>query len=59
MAKKPSKSDQKIISKVESVKAELEGESMNDIFQLNNKQTFSKEEKPKEKRGLNLWGTKH
>lgn len=56
---KQNKKDTAIVNQVEGVKAELEGYTMEKIFNLNNKQTFSKEEKPKEKRGLNLWGTKH
>lgn len=58
MEKQPKK-DIVINKEVEQVKAKLEGETMNDIFQLNNKQTFSSEVKPKNNKGLALWGTKH
>lgn len=58
MAKK-NKADKEINKQVNETKANLEGESMSDIFNLKNNQTFSKEEKPKEKDGLKLWGQKH
>ncbi len=56
---KQSRKDKEIIQRVEEVKASLEIESMSKIFNLNNNQTFSKEEKPKNDKGLSLWGSKH
>lgn len=54
-----SKKDLTINKEVEKAKAELENQSMENIFKLNNNQTFSKEKKPENKNGLDLWGQKH
>lgn len=51
--------DKKIKKAVDEIKATQATESMADIFNLTNKQTFSKETKPEERNGVRLWGSKN